>query len=45
MATAAASFINGGTITMTNGDGCGDNVTLTCHLGTLTNSGKIISEP
>jgi hypothetical protein len=44
VATAAASFTNAGTITLTNGDGCGDNVTLTVSAGTLTNSGKIITE-
>jgi hypothetical protein len=44
VATAAASFTNAGTITLTNGDGCGDNATLTVSAGTLTNSGKIITE-
>jgi hypothetical protein len=44
VATAAASFTNAGTITLTNGDGCGDNVTLAVSAGTLTNSGKIITE-
>jgi fibronectin-binding autotransporter adhesin len=38
--TAGASFTNGGSITLTNGDGCGDNATLTVSAGTLTNSGK-----
>jgi hypothetical protein len=43
--TAAASFTNGGTITLTNGDGCGDNVTLvTTSPATLSNSGKIVTE-
>ncbi len=43
--TAAASFSNAGTITLTNGDGCGDNVTLAITSGTLTSSGKIVTEP
>ncbi len=42
--TAAASYTNAGTITFTNGDGCGNNVTLTTSAGTLTNSGKIVTE-
>jgi hypothetical protein len=42
--TAAASFTNAGSITLTNGDGCGDNATLTVSAGTLTNSGKIVTE-
>jgi hypothetical protein len=45
VATAAASFTNAGTITLTNGDGCGDNATLTVSAGTLTNSGEIVTEP
>jgi fibronectin-binding autotransporter adhesin len=45
VATAAASFANGGTITMTNGDSCGNNATLATSAGTLTNGGKIITEP
>jgi hypothetical protein len=45
VATAGASFTNAGTITLTNGDGCGDNATLTISSGTLANSGKIITEP
>jgi filamentous hemagglutinin len=44
-ATAAASFTNAGTITLTNGDGCGDSATLAVTEGTLTNSGKIVTEP
>jgi hypothetical protein len=43
-ATAAAGLSNGGTITLTNGDGCGDNATLTMPTGTLTNSGKLVTE-
>ena len=44
-ATAAASFTNAGTITLTNGDGCGNNATLIVSAGTLTNSGKLVTEP
>jgi hypothetical protein len=44
VATAAASFTNGGTITLTNGDGCGDNATLAITAGTLSNSGKLVTE-
>ncbi len=43
--TAGASFKNGGTITLTNGDGCGDSATLIVSSGTLTNSGKLVTEP
>jgi hypothetical protein len=43
--TAGASFTNAGTITLTNGDGCGNNATLAISSGTLTNSGKIVTEP
>ncbi|MGH2853218.1 MAG: beta strand repeat-containing protein [Solirubrobacteraceae bacterium] len=43
--TAAASFTNAGTITLTNADGCGDNATLVVSAGTLTNSGTITTEP
>jgi fibronectin-binding autotransporter adhesin len=43
--SAAESFTNAGTITLTNGDGCGNNETLTISSGTLTNSGKIITQP
>jgi hypothetical protein len=43
--TAAASFTNAGKITLTNGDGCGNNATLTISAGTLTNSGRIVTEP
>ncbi len=45
VATAAASFTNGGTITLTNGDGCGNSATLTTSSGTFTNSGKLVTEP
>jgi fibronectin-binding autotransporter adhesin len=45
VATAGSSFKNAGTITLTNGDGCGDNATLAVSAGTLTSSGKIITEP
>jgi hypothetical protein len=41
----AASFANAGSITLTNGDGCGDNATLVQSSGTLSNSGTITSEP
>ncbi len=44
-ATAAASFTNAGTITLTNGDSCGNNDTLVVSAGTLTNSGKLVTEP
>jgi fibronectin-binding autotransporter adhesin len=44
VATVAAGFSNGGTVTLTNGDGCGDNATLTMPSGTLTNSGKLVTE-
>jgi hypothetical protein len=43
-ATAAASFTNAGTMKLTNADGCGDNATLTISEGTLTNTGKLITE-
>jgi hypothetical protein len=42
--SAAASYTNGGTITLTNGDGCSNNATLATTAGTLTNSGKIAVE-
>jgi filamentous hemagglutinin len=42
--TAAASFANAGSITLTNGDGCGDNATLDTSSGTLTNSGTLTTE-
>jgi hypothetical protein len=45
LATAGASFTNEGTITLTNGDGCGNNATLVVSSGTLTNSGKILTQP
>jgi fibronectin-binding autotransporter adhesin len=44
VATAGASFTNGGAIALTNGDGCGNNATLVVSAGTLTNSGKIVTE-
>jgi fibronectin-binding autotransporter adhesin len=44
MTTAAASFTNAGVITLTNGDGCGNNATFEISAGTLTNSGKLITE-
>jgi hypothetical protein len=37
-ATAAGGFTNGGTLTMTDGDSCNDNVTL---VGAITNTGTI----
>jgi hypothetical protein len=40
--TAATGFINGGSITLTNGDTASTSVTL---VGTLTNSGTITTEP
>jgi hypothetical protein len=43
--TAAASFANAGTITLTNGDSCGNNATLVISSGTLANSGTITTEP
>ncbi len=43
-ATAAASFTNAGTIRLTNGDGCGNNATLTVSAGVLTNTGKLFTE-
>jgi filamentous hemagglutinin len=42
--TAGASFANAGSITLTNGDGCADNVTLRISAGTLTNTGTITTE-
>jgi hypothetical protein len=44
IATAASGFSNGGTMTLTNGEGCGTNVTVVVSSGTLTNSGKIVTE-
>ncbi len=44
VATAAASFTNAGSITLTNGDGCGNNATLVVSAGTLSNSGTITTE-
>ncbi len=42
--TAAASFTNGGTITLTNADGCANNATLVVGgTETLTNAGTIYS--
>ncbi len=43
--TTAASYTNAGTITLTNGDGCGNSATLDTSAGTLTNSGTIIAQP
>ena len=43
--TASTGFTNGGTITLTNGDTCGDNATLVASSGTLANSGTITTEP
>ncbi len=43
--TAGASFTNAGSITLTNGDGCGDSATLATTAGTLTNSGKLFTQP
>jgi fibronectin-binding autotransporter adhesin len=43
--TAAASFTNAGTITLTNAETCGNNATLAVSAGTLTNSGRINAEP
>jgi len=43
--TAAASFTNAGTITMTNGDASGNSATFVTSSGTLTNSGTIVTEP
>ncbi len=45
VATNEASFANAGSITLTNGDGCGNNATLIVSAGTLTNSGTITTEP
>jgi hypothetical protein len=45
VSTAASGFTNGGTITLTNGDSCGNNATLAITEGTLTNTGKIITQP
>jgi hypothetical protein len=44
-ATAATSFTNAGTITLTNAENCGNGATLAVSAGTLTNSGRIITEP
>jgi fibronectin-binding autotransporter adhesin len=44
VATATASFTNAGAITLTNGEGCATNDTLAVSAGTLTNSGKIVTE-
>jgi hypothetical protein len=44
-ATAGASFTNAGTITLTNFENCANNATLTISAGTLTNSGRIVTEP
>ncbi len=45
IATASAGFSSAGSITLTNGDGCGDNATLAVSSGTLSNTGTIASEP
>ncbi len=46
LTTATASFANAGTITLTNGDSCGNNATLVLSGGgTLTNSGRLATEP
>jgi hypothetical protein len=42
--TAGASFTNSGSITLTNGDGSGNNATLVVSSGTLTNKGTITTE-
>jgi hypothetical protein len=42
--TAAASYVNAGSITLTNGDACGDNAAL-LNEGTMTNSGTVTTEP
>ncbi|MHB8233936.1 MAG: beta strand repeat-containing protein, partial [Solirubrobacteraceae bacterium] len=39
--TAAGSFLNSGTVTLTNGDGCGNNATLNLAGGTLENKGTL----
>lgn len=43
--TASAGFVNGGAISMTNGDGCGNHVTLTLSGGSLQNSGSLTTVP
>jgi fibronectin-binding autotransporter adhesin len=43
--TASKSFSSAGTVTLTNGDGCGDSATLVIAEGTFTNTGKLITEP
>jgi hypothetical protein len=43
---SGGAFLNSGTITLTNGDGCGDNVTLSLGGGTLQNKGTLnVEEP
>ena len=44
-ATTEASFTNAGSITLTNSEGCGNNAALVIAAGTLTNSGKLTTEP
>ena len=44
VATAASGFTNGGTMTLTNAEGCGNNATVAVSSGTLVNSGKIVTE-
>ena len=42
--TASAAFVNSGTLDLTNGDGCGNNATLSLGGGTLENKGTINAE-
>jgi fibronectin-binding autotransporter adhesin len=42
--TAAGSFVNSGTLDLTNGDGAGNNVTLNLAGGTLENKGTLNSQ-
>jgi hypothetical protein len=42
--TTALSFASSGTIVLTNGDGCGDNATLSLGGGTLENKGTVSAE-
>jgi hypothetical protein len=44
VATAASGFTNGGTMTLTNAETCGNNATVAISSGTLVNSGKIVTE-
>jgi hypothetical protein len=43
--TAATSFSNAGSITLTNGDSSANNATLAITSGTLSNSGTITTQP